>query len=82
MIRSRVPWGRKIMQALADSGDAPSWTHYKVVLANGIGPAVTHVLVIYWAKQTHLDPFAAQLEAVYKKAGTSRAALLDRTTPI
>jgi len=74
--------GRKVMQALIDTGDATSWTHYKVVLANGLGPAVTHISVINWSKQPHLDPSMAELEAVYKKAGTSRAAMLDRTKPI
>jgi hypothetical protein len=75
-------YGRKIMQALVDSGDATSWIHYKVVVPNGIGPAATHIAVIGWAKQPHLDPSAAEVEAVYKKAGTTRAAMLDRMKPI
>ncbi|MEJ7607839.1 MAG: hypothetical protein WKF37_16610, partial [Bryobacteraceae bacterium] len=73
---------RKIMQALVDTGNATSWTHYKIVIANGVGPAATHVSVIGWAKQASLDPSVSDLESVYKKAGTSRAAVLEKTRPI
>jgi hypothetical protein len=72
----------KLMQTRAEAGEIRSWVNYKVVMPGGTATPYNRLSVITWAKHPILDPPVSYQDTMYKKAGLSRAADLDRLRTI
>lgn len=64
---------KKVMQARMDSGGIKSWSLLKLTMPYAMGSDYNYVSVVSSEKFPDLDPAAAEMDAVYKKAGIVRA---------